>query len=171
MASSEAVDPLEWFIRCLEVALDSCRANPELRIGYGNLRHECSQWHRTDAEPTNIAIIYDTPGGSTTQLNVTYDPATRCFCYLDTWLEATMESPDPTQVLEMVHEHVRAIPEKREAQLQQQIRLWVGEGMSRSELFSQLNKLLQMEFLGGRITTKELQRGIQYALRHYAGKA
>jgi hypothetical protein len=68
----------------------------------------------------------------------------------------------------MIEEHVRGIPDKRQRQLQQQIDLWVQQGMSRSELFAQLNKLLQAEFLGGRITTSELQRGIQYAITHYS---
>lgn len=162
-------DPLEWLKERLAWEIAACCSNAERRIGHGNLRHECSQWRRSAGEPTNIAIIYETPGGSTTQVNVAYDPATRTFTYLSNDLSARLECGDPSQVLSMVEEHVREIPGKREHQLQQQIDIWVTQGMSRSELFAQLNKLLQAEFLGGRITTRELQRGIQYAIRKYAG--
>lgn len=167
MVAAEAPDSLEWFKEHLDSAVRSCCSNPERRIGHGNLRHEYSQWRRGEGT-TNIAIIYETPGGSTTQLNVTYDPATRTFSYLSYDLEGRVESQDPAEVLRMIEEHVRDIPDKRQRQLQQQIDLWVQQGMSRSELFAQLNKLLQAEFLGGRITTGELQHGIQYAIRHYS---
>jgi hypothetical protein len=165
--ASEAPDPLEWFKQRLNAAVRACCSNPERRIGHGNLRHEYSQWRRGEGA-TNIAIIYETPGGSTTQLNVTYDPNTRTFSYLSADLEGKVESQNPGEVLRMVEEHVRAIPEKRERQLQRQIDAWVQQGMSRSELFAQLNKLLQAEFLGGRINTGELQRGIRYAIQHYS---
>ena len=160
-------DPLEWFKEHLNSAVRSCCSNPERRIGHGNLRHEYSQWKRGEGS-TNVAIIYETPGGSTTQLNVAYDPETRTFSYLSADLEHRLDCTDPSQALHMIVEHVNSIPEKREKQLQAQIDLWVQQGMSRSELFAQLNKLLQAEFLGGRITTSELQRGIQYAIKHYA---
>jgi hypothetical protein len=164
---SAVADPLEWFKEQLNAAVRSCCSNPERRIGHGNLRHEYSQWRRGEG-PTNIAVIYETPGGSTTQLNITYDPATKTFSYLSADLECKVESSDPAEVLRSIEEHVRSIPGKRERQLQQQIEMWVEQGMSRSELFAQLNKLLQAEFLGGRITTGELQRGIQYAISHYS---
>ncbi len=162
----EVSDPMEWFQEHLDAAVRACCSNPERRIGYGNLRHEYSRWRRGEGA-TNVAIIYETPGGSTTQLNVTYDPQTKSFSYLSADLECKVESCDPVEVLHAVEEHVRTIPGKRERQLQEQIGLWVEQGMSRSELFAQLNKLLQAEFLGGRITTGELQRGIQYAIKHY----
>jgi hypothetical protein len=167
VVAAEGPDPLEWFKDHLNNAVRSCCSNAERRIGHGNLRHEYSQWRRGEGA-TNVALIYETPGGSTTQLNVTYDPETRTFSYLSYDLECKVDSQDPSEVLRMIEEHVRGIPEKRERQLQQQIDLWVQQGMSRSELFGQLNKLLQAEFLGGRITTSELQHGIQYAIRHYA---
>lgn len=163
----EEPDPLEWFKERLNTAVRNCCSNSERRIGHGNLRHEYSQWRRGEG-PTNVAIIYETPGGSTTQINITYDPDTRTFSYLSADLESKVECQDPAEVLQMVEEHVRAIPEKRQRQLQQQIDLWVQQGMSRSELFAQLNKLLQTEFLGGRINTGELQQGIRYAIQHYS---
>jgi len=160
--------PLDWLREQLDKAIAACCNNPERRIGYGNLRHEYSQWRKSADAPTNIAIVYETPGGSTTQLNITFDPASRSFSYLSHDLESKVESHDPSEVLHMVEDHVNGIPEKRQRQLQQQIDLWVSQGMSRSELFAQLNRLLQAEFLGGRITTGELQQGIQYAIRRYS---
>ncbi|HEY3397378.1 MAG TPA: hypothetical protein VGM19_06900 [Armatimonadota bacterium] len=159
---------MEWFKERLDAAVKSCCSNPERRIGHGNLRHEYSTWRRSGEGSTNVAIIYETPGGSTTQLNITYDPETKTFSYLSHDLECKVDCTDPREVLGMIEDHVNRIPEKREKQLQAQIDIWVGQGMSRQELFAQLNKLLQAEFLGGRITTQELQRGIQYAIRHYA---
>jgi len=165
--ASEVADPLEWLKERLNAAVRACCSNAERRIGHGNLRHEYSQWRRDSDGPTNIAIIYETPGGSTTQLNITYEPQTKRFSYLSADLEHRVESADPAQVLRMIEEHLRGIPEKRARQLEKQIDLWVEQGLSRSELFAQLNRLLQAEFLGGRITTQELQRGIQYAIRRY----
>jgi hypothetical protein len=166
--SSDIASPLAWLQERLDVAVSSYCNNPERRIGHGNLRHEVSQWRRKAEGPTNIAIVYETPGGSTTQINITYDPVTQTFSYLSRDLEAKVECHDPAQVLHMIEEHVNLIPEKRQRQLQAQIDLWVEQGMSRSELFAQLNRLLQAEFLGGRITTGELQKGIQYAIRRYS---
>ena len=166
--SPRTASPLTWLEERLETAIGSCCSNPERRIGHGNLRHEVSKWRREGEAPTNIAIVYETPGGSTTQLNITYDPETQIFSYLSQDLEGKIECQDPAEVLEMIEEHVNAIPEKRQRQLQQQIDLWGEQGMTRSELFMQLNKLLQAEFLGGRITTSELQKGIQYAIQRYA---
>jgi hypothetical protein len=166
--SPRTTSPLAWLEEQLETAISSCCSNPERRIGHGNLRHEISKWNREGEAPTNIAIVYETPGGSTTQVNITYDPRTQSFSYLSHDLEGKVECQDPAEVLAMIEQHVKAIPEKRQRQLQQQIDLWVEQGMPRSELFMQLNELLRAEFLGGRITTSELQKGIQYAIQRYS---
>ena len=42
------------------------------------------------------------------------------------------------------------------------IDIWLSEGKTRREMFSEMNKLLQNEFLGGRITNDELKAGIQH---------
>lgn len=167
--SEEAANPMEWLKSRLDNLVRACCSNTERRIGHGNLRHEYSQWRKTEDAATNIAIIYETPGGSTTQLNVTYDPQQGVFSYLSLDLEQRVECTAPEEVFGMIREHVRKIPEKRQRQLEKQIDLWVAQGMSRSQLFAQLNKLLQAEFLGGRIATGELQAGIQYAIRRYSG--
>lgn len=171
VVSEKVTHPLEWFKSQLDALVRACCSNTERRIGHGNLRHEYSQWRKTEDAATNIALIYETPGGSTTQLNITYDPQGGVFSYLSLNLEERIECTAPEEVFQMVEEHVRQIPEKRQRQLRKQIDLWVEQGMSRSQLFAQLNKLLQAEFLGGRIATGELQAGIRYAIRRYSGEA
>ena len=41
----------------------------------------------------------------------------------------------------------------------------MSQGKSRSEVFAELNKLLQNEFIGGRLTNAELKGAIQYAIK------
>lgn len=140
----------------------------EQRIGYGNLRCECSDWDRKEQVITNIAVIYETPGGSTCQVNVEYDHQSTEFSFLGDELETTVVTDEPQQVLAMVDSHVRSIPRRRLQQLHKQIDSWVAEGKTRSQLFSEFNKLLQAEFLGGRISTNELKKGIQYTIDHFS---
>ena len=115
----------------------------------------------------NVAIIYETPGGSTCQVNIAYDHNTGDFSYLNPELAETIKTDAVQDVLAMVETHVRSIPDKRVRRLQSQIDGWVGEGKTRSQLFGELNKLLQTEFLGGRINTNELKQAIQYAIERY----
>ena len=117
---------------------------------------------------TNIAVIYETPGGSTCQVNVEYDHQSAEFSFLGDALETTVVTNEPQQVLAMVDSHVRSIPRRRLQQLHKQIDSWVAEGKTRSQLFGEFNKLLQTEFLGGRISTSELKEGIRYTLDHFA---
>lgn len=156
---------LEWFRRELDKAVASYQSPQERRVGYGNLRHEYSTWKTEAEEITNVAVIYETPGGSTTQLNVTYHHGDHTFTYLDTDLGDQITTTDPREALHAVEHHVREIPDKRQAQLSSQVDAWMDEGKSKREVFSELNKLLQEQFLGGRITTGELKAGIQHAIK------
>ncbi len=152
----------------VEELVNSRTAVEEQRIRYGNLRYECSDWNGEDEAITNIAVIYETPGGSTCQINVEYNHQSAEFTFLGDTLEETIVTNEPQQVLEVVDKHVRAIPRKRLQQLYKQIDSWVAEGKTRKQLFSEFNKLLQTEFLGGRISTSELKEGIQYTLTHFS---
>ena len=152
----------------LKRLIASCTDVEERRIGFGNLRAECSEWHRSEEKITNVAIIYETPGGSTCQINIDYDHAGGRFSFLGPKLEDTIVTFEPADVVAMVNNHIRTIPDRRLRYLHQQIDHWVAEGKTRSQLFAELNKLLQAEFLGGRISTTELRKGIDYALAHYA---
>ena len=152
----------------LEDLVSSRTMVEEQRIGYGNLRCECSDWNQADQVVTNIAVIYETPGGSTCQVNVEYDHQSAEFSFLGDELDRTVVTDEPQQALAMMDSHVRAIPRRRLQQLYKQIDSWVAEGKTRSQLFGEFNKLLQAEFLGGRISTNELKKGIQYALDHFS---
>ena len=66
----------------------------------------------------------------------------------------------PHQVLIFIEEHMKEIPHKRLSQIEKTIDGWVGQGKGRSEIFAELNKLLQTEFLGGRVNNNELKHGI-----------
>lgn len=156
------------FKQTLDRIINSCQQPEERRIGFGNIRHEYCDWCRDGVNDTNIAVIYETPGGSTTQINVTYNHLTGEFAYLDEDLESQIVTTDPHQVLRYVEDHMREIPGKRLVQIEKTIDAWVSQGKGRSEIFAELNKLLQTEFLGGRVNSNELKHGIQHLVREYA---
>ncbi len=140
----------------------------ERRIGYGNLRHEYSEYAKEGKNTVNIAVIYETPGGSTTQINISFDGTSGEYIYLDRDLESHITSRDCDEVIAAIEQVVTEIPGKRSAQLINQINAWMEMGKGRHEIFGELNKLLQTEFLGGRITTHELKEGIQHVVKQYA---
>ena len=158
---------LDTFEAELEDLIQSCRHPAEKRIRYGNLRSEISRGS-DEGEAANAAVVYETPGGSTTQINIVYDEGARTFSYLSDDLGETLPSTDPREVLAMVRRHAETIPDKRLQALKGTIDIWMSEGKSRREMFSEMNKLLQNEFLGGRITNDELKAGIQHIVREFS---
>lgn len=156
------------FRKELDRVISACQQPEERRIGFGNIRHEYCEWCREGVNDTNIAVIYETPGGSTTQINVAFNHLTGEFFYLDEDLEGQVTTQDPEQVLQYIEDHMREIPGKRLVQIEKTIDSWVSQGKGRSEIFAELNKLLQTEFLGGRVNNNELKHGIQHLLREYA---
>lgn len=162
---------LEEFKSELDDIMSKYRRPEERRIGYGNLRHEYSEWEKESAKSVNIAVIYETPGGSTTQINVTFDKKDGTYTYLDRDLDDQVTSTDYQEVLDAIQDEIDQIPRKRAEQLINQIDNWIDMGKGRHEIFSELNKLLQTEFLGGRITTTELKEGIQHVVRSHSEHA
>jgi hypothetical protein len=161
-------EALEVFERELEELLADHRHPAERRIRYGNLRCEISE---AGEKLMNAAVVYETPGGSTTQINVICDEEAGSFSYLSRDLESTEISEDPLEVVAMIRHHADAIPDKRLTALFNQIDVWLAEGKTRSEMFGEMNKLLQTEFLGGRIANEELKAGIQHIVRKYSRQA
>jgi len=169
---SADADAFAVFEDQLEALVGSYERPAERRIAYGNLREEVSDNRSDGSVIKNAAIVYETPGGSTTQINVSYDTKSGTFTYLSDDLRETVSSRDPKEVLKMVVEHTRRIPEKRMAALRVQISSWLAEGKTKREMFGEMNKLLQAEFLGGRISTDELKAGIQHIVRqHHKSRA
>jgi hypothetical protein len=155
---------LDDFRRRLDAFVDSFSHPRERRIAYGNLRHEYSTCQFGREHTTDVAVIYETPGGSTMQVTVTYDHGAAEFSYLDgdsNGKVVTRNSDDP---LHMIAEAVRAIPERRLQRLKTQVEGWYGEGKCQREMFAEMNKLLQSNFLGGSITQRELKLGIKHAI-------
>jgi len=158
---------LEEFERSLDELIEA-RTNPaEKRIRFGNLRCEIYRGSG-NGELDNAAVVYETPGGSTTQINIVFDQAAQQFSYLSDDLDETVTSSDPDEVIRMVARHADSIPEKRLQALMNTVDIWLSEGKSRREMFSEMNKLLQSEFLGGRITNDELKAGIQHIVREFS---
>lgn len=162
--SETAPDAFEEFRRRLDAFISSFAHPRERRIAYGNLRHEYSGWEAETAHTTETAVIYETPGGSTTQIGVTYDHRTGDFSYLNADLNERTVTRRPDDPLHMIAEEVRAIPERRLERLRAQIASWYDEGKCQREMFAEMNKLLQSNFLGGSITQKELKFGIKHAI-------
>lgn len=160
-------DLLETFEQELERLIQSRTESPEKRIRFGNLRSEISRGS-DNGDVANAAVVYETPGGSTTQINIVYDRENRMFSYLSEDLDKTVTSDDPHEVVQMVERHADSIPQKRLQALMNTIDIWLSEGKSRREMFGEMNKLLQSEFLGGKITNDELKAGIQHIVREYS---
>ena len=160
--SSVDPQPLAAFRERLDELVSSVNHPRERRIAYGNLRHEYSDWGSGDAKSTNVALIYETPGGSTVQINVTYEDG--LFSYLSTDGGDKVATPDPNTTLQMIAHEVREIPERRLTRLRQQIESWCEQGLCQRDMFAEMNKLLQSDFLGGSITQRELKLGIKHAI-------
>lgn len=160
--SSVDPQPLATFRERLDELVNSVNHPRERRIAYGNLRHEYSEWGSGDEKSVNVAVIYETPGGSTVQINVTYENG--MFSYLTPDGGERVSTPDPNVTLQMIAREVREIPERRLSRLRQQIEAWCEEGLCQRDMFAEMNKLLQSDFLGGSITQRELKLGIKHAI-------
>lgn len=171
MAAEQASDPVAAVRDRLNRLIASLQHPQERRIGYGNVRHEYSEWGEGDERYTNIAVIYEVPGGSTCQFNVSYNHKAGQFTYLDWETGERVETTSPEQVLRVLEAELHAIPARRHESLLAQVERWLQDGMSRSDVFAQLNKLLQAEFLGGRINNRELGDAVQHVVRRVSQAA
>jgi len=160
--SSADPQALAEFRQKLDELVDSVNHPRERRIAYGNLRHEYSDWGSGEERSTNVAVIYETPGGSTVQINITHEQGE--FSYLDPVSGDKIATADPRTPLQMIAHEVREIPERRLARLRQQVESWCAEGLCQRDMFAEMNKLLQSDFLGGSITQRELKLGIKHAI-------
>lgn len=171
MAADEAPEALAIVRDRLIRLLASLQHPQERRIGYGNVRHEFSEWGEGENRHTNIAVIYEIPGGSTCQFNISYSHQDSRFTYLDWDTGERVETPSPDVVLRVLENELHAIPARRHESLLAQVDRWLEDGMTRSDVFAQLNKLLQAEFLGGRINNRELGDAVQHVVRRVSQAA
>lgn len=134
------------------------------KVEYGNLRHQISLWEDANGvRVTNLAVVYETPGGSTDQINCSFNHATRLFSVIDE-AEHTTDSID--EVLARMLPRIHSIPEKRREALFAEIRRQADGGIARAGLFGQITRLMQSDFKGGTITLQELQEAMRYAMEY-----
>lgn len=135
------------------------------QVAYGNLRAEHTRWDSPEGSVDNLAIVYEVPGGSTNQLNISYAAAAGTFAYLDPDTAEECHTSALAEILAMVEHAVAAIPHLRRAQLYAMIDRWIAAGMGRSAVLQELNRLLQATDLpGGTLTPDELKLGIAYLM-------
>ena len=143
------------------------------RVDYGNLRNQISKWDCAHSGPiTNIALVYETPGGSTDQINISYYHQTVLFAFVDAQ-EGEITTTSIDDVMHTVAERVTSIPAKRRETLCSEVRREIdsGNATSASGVMGHLNRLMQSEFKGGTITHLELRDAMMFAVQYINGKS
>ncbi len=136
------------------------------KVEYGNLRFHMSDWHTGDDSCiTNIALVYETPGGSTDQINISLDHCRACFSVLDD-TGAEYETSSPHEVLSLMQPRIEGIPEKRRAHLRDEIKRQLDTGMPPAGVVGHLNRLMNSELRGGTITHLEMRDAMTFAVQY-----
>lgn len=135
------------------------------KVAYGNLRRKVTEWGEGEAQIQNLAVIYESPGGSTNQLNIAYRPHDRVFVTVDPETGEETTTDDIDALLDVVLRHVDTIPAYRLERLRRQIDEWHDAGYTQTHIFAELKQLLESDFKGGSLTQEELQQGIRYAVQ------
>lgn len=154
-------------LKCLCSRIQDCVAPYAGRVEYGNLRSRITEWDRGDGQGvTNVALVYETPGGSTDQINISYDHATETFALVDEHIgEVTTGSVD--DVVASIRPRITGIPLKRLETLFAEIRRQVDGGTNTHVgLFGHLNRVMQSEFKGGKITHVEFKEAMTFAVNY-----
>jgi hypothetical protein len=165
--TAEAGDPVDT----LCARIQECIAPYAGRVEYGNLRSKISRWDCGGGEPiTNVALVYETPGGSTDQINVSFHHHSGLFSIVDV-NEGEINTQSVDEVMECIRPRVSGIPNKRLEHLYGEIRRQVDSGTDTAGLFGHLNRIIQSEFRGGTITHLELRDAMTYAMQYMKSKA
>lgn len=140
------------------------------RVEYGNLRSRISDWDPGDGNAiTNVALVYETPGGSTDQINISYYCVSGEFALIDEH-EGEVTTSCVETVLESIQPRITGIPGKRLETLYAEIRRQIDGGSNHAGLFGHLNRMIQSEFKGGTITHLELRDAMTYAVKYMKEK-
>jgi len=132
----------------------------EASVQYGNIRFEVFP---TDSG-RNVCLIYETPNGSTNQIMISCDKQ-RC-----TFSVPALDADGETHVqaledaVALVRKHIDDVPRQRRDRLTEYIDSWIENGKDLSEIFDMLNRMIQQEMKGGRITYDELSQACRYAV-------
>jgi hypothetical protein len=139
------------------------------KIEYGNLRAHSSDWDTSDGVCiTNVAIVYETPGGSTDQINVSLNRQSGRFAVLDDAGEEH-ETHSPGEVLACIRPRILGIPDKRRGHLREEIKRQMDSGLPPAGVVGHLNRLMNSELRGGTITHLELRDAMTFAIQYARG--
>ncbi|HIE52942.1 MAG TPA: hypothetical protein EYP85_14415 [Armatimonadetes bacterium] len=149
--------------------LEKLLAPYEGQLQYGNLRKQYSEWE----DHTNVAITYETPGGSTDQINITYRHDDQRFTVIDSVTDEETTTEDVDGLLNFIEAEIKSIPQQRKRRLFENVDRWAAEGLTRLQIFRELNHILRssIEFKGGSITPQELRVACQYTVEVLARRA
>ena len=136
------------------------------KVEYGNLRSQASDWDMGEGPRiTNVAIVYETPGGSTDQINVSFDHGAARFCVLDD--EGTeFDTGAPPEVLSCIRPRILGIPAKRLGHLRDEIKRQMDSGIPPAGVVGHLNRLMNSELRGGTITHLEMRDAMTFAVQY-----
>ena len=139
------------------------------KVEYGNLRSQISEWDDGDEGAiTNIALVYETPGGSTDQINISFCHRRVRFVLIEDSV-GEYETSSVSEVIDRIRPRVQNIPEKRQETPKSEIRRPLEGGSSPTGMFPQINRIMQSEFKGGTITHLELRDAMMYAVEYARG--
>lgn len=98
--------PVDELCARLEELIQPCRCRPE----FGNLRMKVSEWDSGNGKPDiNIALVYETPEGSTDQINIGYSWEQQLFELVDAF-EGEIATASIDEVLAAVRRRLKQIP-------------------------------------------------------------
>ena len=152
--------------------IQECIAPYAGRVEYGNLRSRVDDWDCGDGEPiTNVALVYETPGGSTDQINITYYHHSSTFALVDEAREGEVTTLCVDTVLESIQPRISGIPLKRRQSLFDEIQRQLDSGTNTAGIVGHLNRMMNSEFRGGTITLPEFKDAMTFAVRYMNGKS
>lgn len=136
------------------------------KVEYGNLRSQASDWDTGEGPRlTNVAIVYETPGGSTDQINVSFDHGSSRFTVLDDD-GAEYETGAPVEVIACIRPRILGIPQKRLSHLRDEIKRQMDSGAPTAGVVGHLNRLMNSELRGGTITHLEMRDAMTFAVQY-----
>lgn len=136
------------------------------RVEYGNLRLDLATWEGgPSGQITNIALVYETPGGSTDQINICYFHRSEQYSLIDAEKgEVITDSRD--EVVSGITPRITAIPERRQAHLNGEVARQLDAGGDTAGVVGHLNRMMQSGFRGGAITIQEMKGAMTFAVQY-----
>lgn len=141
------------------------------RVEYGNLRMRISEWDcGKRGRITNIALVYETPGGSTDQINVEYFHTSGEFSVIVEAQDGECSTYEVEYVLSCIRERIASIPRKRLDTLKSEIQRQLESGSNTTGLVGHLNRMMNSDFKGGAITHHEMRDAMTFAVQCMKGR-